>query len=180
MSMVIALLRGINVGGRNLLAMSDLKDLLGAIGLAGARSLLQSGNLVFDSGGRTDADLERLLEVETEKRLGVSADYVIRSADEWQTVISRNPFPMEAERAPSHLVVMFFKKAPRARDMELLQIAIKGPEIVRADGTQLYIVYPAGIGRSKLTNTLIEKKLGSRGTGRNWNTVLKLAALIRE
>jgi uncharacterized protein (DUF1697 family) len=180
MSTVIALLRGINVGGRNLLAMSDLKHLLGAIGLTSARSLLQSGNLVFDGGGWTGADLERLLEVETEKRLGVSADYIIRNADEWQTVVSRNPFPMEAERDPSHLVVMFFKKALKAKDVKSLQLAVKGPESVRAEGTQLYIVYPAGIGRSKLTNTLIEKQLGSRGTGRNWNTVLKLAALIRE
>jgi len=180
MSTAIALLRGINVGGRNLLAMSDLKDLLGTMGLTGAKSLLQSGNLVFHSDGRKAADLERLLEAETAKRLDVSADYFIRDEEEWQTIVSRNPFPKEAEGDPSHLVVMFFKEAPQTNDVELLRLAIKGPEIVHADGRHLYIVYPDGIGRSKLTNTLIEKKLGSRGTARNWNTVVKLAALSRE
>ena len=61
--------------------------------------------------------------------------------------------------------------------MQALQAAIQGPERIRADGKHLYVVYPAGIGRSKLTNSLIEKKLGTRSTGRNWNTVLKLSAL---
>ena len=138
----LALLRGINVGGRNMLPMSELKDLLGTLGLYEARSLLQSGNLVFQSGRRTGAVLEKLLEAETQKRVGVAADYVVRTADEWGPVVSRNPFPKEAEQDPSHLVVMFFKQAPKPKDVELLRLAIKGREIVRADGRQLYIVYP--------------------------------------
>jgi uncharacterized protein (DUF1697 family) len=72
---------------------------------------------------------------------------------------------------------MFLKAAPKANDVKAVQASIVGPEIVRADGRHLYIVYPAGIGKSRLTNVLIEKKLGIRGTARNWNTVLKLAAL---
>ena len=81
---------------------------------------------------------------------------------------------------PSHLLALFLKKAPEAKDVQALQAAIRGPEKVRAHGKQLYVVYPEGVGKSKLTNTLIERKLGTRGTGRNWNTVLKLAALTRE
>lgn len=180
MSAYVALLRAINVGGRNLVAMSDLRDLLGALGFADARSLLQSGNLVFQSDRRTSAMLERLLEVETEKRFELAVDYLVRTADEWETLIASNPFPDEAERDPSHLVVTFLKKAPDAKDIKALQAAIRGPEIVHCRGKELYVVYPAGIGRSKLTNTLIERELGARGTGRNWNTVLKLAALARE
>ena len=75
---------------------------------------------------------------------------------------------------------MFLKQVPGREAVEALQAAIKGPEIVRADGKQAYIVYPDGIGRSKLTNTVIEEKLGTRGTARNWNTVLKLADLIQD
>jgi uncharacterized protein (DUF1697 family) len=75
---------------------------------------------------------------------------------------------------------MCLKKAAGAKEVDELTAAIKGPEIVRSDGKQLYIFYPAGIGQSKLTNALIERKLGTRGTARNWNTVLKLAALTRE
>jgi uncharacterized protein (DUF1697 family) len=180
MSIHVALLRGINVGGHNKVAMSELRDLFGALGFAGAKSLLQSGNLVFESDGPTGAALERLLEVETAKRLEVSADYFIRTADEWETIVGSNPFPNEATSDPNHLLVMFLKTAPHTKDLKALEAAIRGPEIIRAKGKQLYVVYPAGIGRSKLTNTLIEQKLGSRGTGRNWNTVLKLATLCRE
>jgi uncharacterized protein (DUF1697 family) len=176
----IALLRAINVGGRNMVAMSDLRELLESLGFEGARSLLQSGNLIFQSDRRTGAKLERLLELETEKRFQVGVDYFVRTADEWETIIARNPFLDEAKRDPSHLVVVFLKKAPEAKDVKELQAAISGPETVRSDGRQLYVVYPAGIGESKLTNALIERKLGTRGTGRNWNTVLKLASLTQE
>jgi uncharacterized protein (DUF1697 family) len=176
----VALIRGINVGGHKAVAMSDLRDLLAGLGFEGARSLLQSGNLVFRCSEHTDAGLERLLELEAEKRLGLHADFLIRSAKEWGEVVARNPFRKEAERDPSHLVVMFLKEAPNAKDVTAVQAAIAGPEIVRADERHLYIVYPAGIGKSRLTNALIEKKLGIRGTARNWNTVLKLAALAGE
>src|SRR5262249_28575506 len=127
----------------------------------------------------TGASLERLLEVETASRLGVSVDYLVRTAEEWETMVARNPFAAEAERDPSHLLVMFLKAAPRAADLEALQAAIAGPELLRSDGKHLYIVYPEGIGRSKLTNSLIERKLSLRGTARNWNTILKLAALAQ-
>jgi len=180
MSIHIALLRGINVGGRKPVAMSDLRDLLGALGFAGARSLLQSGNLVFESRKLTGASLERLLEAETAKRVGVSVDYLVRTEDEWQAIIEGNPFADEAERDPSHLVVVCMKTAPQPQELKSLQAAIKGPELISALGKQLYATYPAGMGRSKLTLTLIERKLGSRGTARNWNTVLKLAALTQE
>ncbi len=160
--------------------MSDLRDLLGTLGFAGAKSLLQSGNLVFPSERVTGDALERLLEAETERRLKLNVDYVVRTAEEWQAIVARNPFPAQAESDPSHLVVMFLKEPPGAAGMAALRAVIQGPEVVRPEGKQLYVVYPAGIGRSKLTGALIEQKLGSRGTGRNWNTVLKLAAITRE
>ncbi|MCI0351600.1 MAG: DUF1697 domain-containing protein [Acidobacteriales bacterium] len=175
MSIQVALLRGINVGGHKMVAMSDLRDLCEALGFSEVKSLLQSGNLVFQSDRRAGAALERLLEVETAKRLGVSADYIVRSATEWKAIVARNPFPDEAESDPGHFVVMCLKTAPQASDVKALQAAFNGPEEVRCVSKQLYVTYPEGIGRSKLTNALIEKKLGTRGTGRNWNTVLKLA-----
>jgi uncharacterized protein (DUF1697 family) len=173
----IALLRGVNVGGKTKVAMADLRAMLADLGFGDPRSLLQSGNLVFRSDKLTGADLERLLEVETEKRLGLKTDFFVRTPEEWKKVIANNPFPDEAESDPSHLVVMFLNQAPAAGDVKALQAAIVGRETVRAAGRQAYIVYPDGIGESKLTITVIEKKLGSRGTGRNWNTVLKLGAL---
>ncbi len=180
MTIEIALIRGINVGGHQAVAMSDLRDLLTQLGFDGARSLLQSGNLIFRCDAQRSSGLERLLEIEAEKRLGLHADFLIRNAKEWREVVARNPFRKEAKRDPSHLVVMFLKAAANAKDVKAVEAAITGPEIIRADGRQVYIVYPDGIGKSRLTNALIEKKLGIRGTARNWNTVLKIAALAEE
>jgi len=177
MSVNVALLRGINVGGRARVAMADLRALLEELGFSGVKSLLQSGNLVFESDARQGAEIECLLEAETAKHLGVTVDYFIRSSAEWLQLLARNPFPAEAKRDPAHLVVMCLKDVPKAKDVEALAAAIEGPETLRAVGKQLYVVYPAGIGTSKLTNAAIERKLGLRGTARNWNTVMKLAGL---
>lgn len=120
-----------------------------------------------------------MLEAEAAKRLGLEADFLIRTATEWRTIVAHNPFRKQAENDPAHLVVMFLKTAPKAGDIKAAQDAIVGRETIRADGLQLYIVSP-DIGTSRLTNVLLEKKLGTRGTARNWNTVLKLATLADE
>ncbi len=176
----VALLRGINVGGYKQVAMADLRDLLARLGLLDPRSLLQSGNLVFRTDARSGAQLERSLEVEAARRLALQTDFFVRSAAEWKAVVAANPFPEEAARDPGHLIAMFVKDSPPAGDIDALRTAITGPEFVQAGGRQLYILYPAGIGRSRLTNALIEKKLKTRCTGRNWNTVLKLGKLIAD
>ena len=173
----VALLRGINVGGHKQIAMADLRGMLERLGFTAVRSLLNSGNLVFRADAQAGSKLERLLEVETEKRLGLTADFLVRTAAEWAAAIAGNPFPDEAGRDPGHLLVMFLKGAPGPEAVAALQAAITGREVVSADDRHAYLVYPDGIGRSRLTNALIEKKLGTRGTARNWNTVLRLGAL---
>src|ERR1700735_3007844 len=176
----IALLRGVNVGGHRAVAMSDLRDLITELGFSDARTLLQSGNLVFRGDGRSGAALERLLETEAAKRLGFQADFLVRSADELKDVVARNSFPREPEGAPSHLVVMFLKSAVNPKSVNAAQAAIAGRETILGNGRQVYVVYPDGIGRSRVSNVFLEGKLGIRGTARNWNTVLKLAALADE
>jgi uncharacterized protein (DUF1697 family) len=177
----VALLRGINVVGRTMVSMSDLRDLLAALGFTECRSLLQSGNLVFRTGRRVAAtSLERTLESETTERLGVSPGYLVRSPAEWSTVISGNPFAAAAKRDPSHLLVMFLKSESSPAKVEDLRAANRGRETIHAVGRHLYVIYPDGVGRSKLTHGLIERKLGVRATGRNWNTVLKIATLLDE
>ena len=179
MTTQIALLRAINVGGRNMVSMSDLRSLFEAHGFDDVRSLLQTGNLVFRGGTKTGAALERLLESEAERRLHVSTTFIVRTSREWDATIESNPFPKEAVSDPGHLVVLFLKDAPNAPAVEALRSANKGPEIIDVVGKQLYVVYSEGIGRSKLTNKLIEDKLATRGTGRNWNTILKIAEMAR-
>jgi len=179
MTSYIALLRAVNVGGKTKIGMAHLRALLAELGLAEPRSLLQSGNLLFRSEGRTAADLESLLATETEQRLGLKTDFFVRTAAEWDAVVASNPFPKEAESDPGHLVVMALKEAPDAATVAALQASIVGRETVRAVGRQAYLVYPDGIGESKLTIKMIEKALGTRGTGRNWNTTLKLQAQVQ-
>jgi uncharacterized protein (DUF1697 family) len=173
----VALLRAINLAGRNKVAMSDLRELVTRLGFSEVRTFIQSGNVVFRSDKKDTARLERLLEAETEKRLGIKVDYFVRSAEEWRAIVAANPFRNEARRDPGHLLVAFLKDVPSADDVDALRAAIVGREVVRSVGRQAYIVYPDGVGRSRLTSVLTEKKLGTRGTARNWNTVLKLGAL---
>jgi uncharacterized protein (DUF1697 family) len=175
----VALLRAINVGGNTKVAMSDLRGFVAALGFVDVQSLLQTGNLVFRDSRRTASALEKVFESEAAKRLDLQTDFFVRTAKEWEAIVEKNPFRDEARTDPSHLVVMLLKSTPDAKAMAALRAAISGREVVASEGRQAYIVYPDGIGRSRLTNRLIEAKLGTRGTGRNWNTVLRLAALAR-
>ncbi len=178
MTTYIGLLRAINVGGRNRLAMSDLRTFLESLGHSKVQTLLQSGNVVFEAKPTTSRTaLERRLEAETKKVFKLDVSYCVRTVAEWEAIVSRNPFLREAKRDPARLVVMCLKAEPSSAQLMALRAAIRGPETVELDGGQLYAFYPAGQGASKLVNALIESKLQTRGTARNWNTVLKLAAL---
>lgn len=154
--------------------MTALRDMLTQLGFTDVRSVLQSGNLLFRSRTQPGAVLERMLEQEASQRLELQTDFFVRTAAEWQALVSDNPFPQEAEQAPGHLVMMCLKDAPATQAVKVLQASITGSERLRVIGREAFIVYPDGIGRSRVTNALIERKLDTRGTARNWNTVLKL------
>jgi uncharacterized protein (DUF1697 family) len=173
----LAFLRAVNVGGHGPIPMAKLREWAEKLGFADARTLLQSGNLVLRSDGPTGAALERQLETAAEKDLGLQTVFFVRTAEEWQKeVVTQNPFPKEAKSDPARLAVAVLKTAPTAAQAKALQAAIKGRETVRVRGRHAFIIYPDGQGTSKLTLAVIEKHLGTRGTARNWNTVLKMAA----
>jgi uncharacterized protein (DUF1697 family) len=173
----VALLRAVNLAGHNRVAMAALRDLCTGLGFLDSQTLLQSGNIVFGSRSRDAAELERTLEAELAEHLEVETEFMVRSAAEWQKIVAGKPFITEAKRDPGHLLLMVLKQAVSAQAVKELQAAISGREVVRGAGREVYIVYPDGVGRSRLTNAVIEKKLGARATGRNWNSVLKLQAL---
>jgi uncharacterized protein (DUF1697 family) len=176
MTIQIALLRAVNVGGIKV-SMADLRVLLSDLAFQDTHTLLNSGNAVFRSQNQTGSTLEKSIETEFTKRTGSHTDFFVRTADEWKEIIARNPLTEEAKRDPGHLLLLLLKRAPTKQELEALRAAIVGPETIEVDGRQAYAFYRAGIGESKLTLKLIEKKLGTAATGRNWNTVLKLAAL---
>lgn len=176
MATYVALLRGVNVGGNNMVAMADLRAALTKAGFFNVQTLLQSGNVVLDAAASSPAKLESQLEAEVEKRLGVKTEFHVRSPVEWAAVITANPFDAEAKRDPSHLLVTFFKAPLDTAQVKAARAAITGPERLHADGRHLYMVFPEGMGRSKAA-VVVGKTLGATGTARNWNTVQKLAAL---
>jgi uncharacterized protein (DUF1697 family) len=161
--MHVAFLRGINLGGRRSVAMADLRAFAEALEFTRVSTLLNSGNLLFESTGRSCAQLERLFEADSEKHLGFHTDFHVRNAKELRAVIKENPFPAEAKNDPGRLVVVFLKKT-----MSITDLVIKGRERVLVKGRHAFVYYPDGQARSKLALP---------GTARNWNTVTKLAAL---
>ncbi len=178
MATCIALLRGVNVGGKRMIAMADLRDMLESLGMGNVRSLLQSGNLVFESG-RSPAQLEALLEKESLKRLALATTYFVRTADQWKAVVAKNPFTAEAKSDPGFLHVHVLKESAGAVQLKALEAAIKGRERAKLGTQHAYLMYPDGAGRSKLTTAILDRHLGM-GTARNWNTTLKLEAMACE
>jgi len=174
----IALLRAVNVAGHNRVAMADLRTLLAGLGFGNPRSLLQSGNLVFYAGRRTGPSLEGMLEQAARVELGLETQFLVRTAGQWDDIVAGNPFPDEARRDPARLLVMPLKDEPGTQDVAALRRAVQGREQVQVTGREAYLVYPDGIGRSRMTAALIERHLGTTGTARNWNTVLKLKDLV--
>lgn len=174
MTAYIALLRGVNVGGRNMLAMAKLRAMIEEMGFSHPRTLLQSGNVVFESARKPRA---AELEAETEKTFGFKPRYFLRSLSEWRAIMKANPFRAMEKSDPSHLLVFLLDGEPSAAAFKALAAAIPGTEKIHGAGTHLYATFPDGLARSKLATGLIDKTLGVANTGRNWNTVVKLAAL---
>lgn len=172
-----AFLRAVNVGGTGKIAMAELRALAEDIGLGDPKTLLQSGNLVFEAGAKSPATLEKLLEKEVESRLGLKTVFMVRTGADMKRVLAHNPFPSEAKNDPSRLHVYFLKDDATAAAVAALNAAIKGPEVAKGKGREIFISFPDGIGKSKLTHAMIEKHLGTRVTARNWNTVNKLAEM---
>jgi uncharacterized protein (DUF1697 family) len=173
----VALLRAVNLGSYQQVAMSALRDFAKDLGFRDARTILQSGNLVFNTERQVAEALEDLLESKAKTALRLATDFFVRSAEDWKVLVDKNPFPDQAARTPGRLIVIFLKHSPNPSGLKVLRDAIRGPEVVEIVEKQAYIIYPNGVGRSRLTNAAIEATLGTRATGRNWNTVLKIAAL---
>jgi len=170
----VALLRAVNLGGATQVSMGDLRTRLTESGFADVRSLLQSGNILFKTKlGRRDV-IERRIEDEISRTYGRPAQCFVRTPGEWQKVIRGNPYPRQAAEDPARLMVLILKSTPSAAAWRALQAGITGRETVQGDSDHGYVVYPDGMGRSRLTLDRIEAALAASGTTRNWNTAMKI------
>jgi uncharacterized protein (DUF1697 family) len=178
MTLRIALLRGVNVGGNKKVAMADLKAMVETLGFSEVKTLLQSGNVVFEADDRTDSELEVLLEAEAEKRLGLISKFIVRGSKAWRAMVEANPMPDEAEREPSRFLVNVAREVVSPDQLAAIRAVATPGEKVEAVDCCVYIFFGDGIADSKAAVVFGKTSLGLTATGRNWNTVLKIAALI--
>jgi uncharacterized protein (DUF1697 family) len=172
-----ALLRAVNLGPSNKIPMAGVREMLAGLGYTEVRTLLASGNAVFEADAE-EAEISAAIEAGLRQRFGLATDVLVRSPRQWAALVRANPFPEAASRDPAHLVAMPLKSPPPPEAVQALKAAISGAEQVEVIGRDAYLAYPEVIAGSKLTISLIDRKLGVRGTGRNWNTVLKIAAAL--
>ena len=180
MSVGISLLRAVNLASHNRIKMEELRALHESLGLREVQTYVQSGNVIFRTGERDLLRLSRRIENAIERKFGFRPDVIIRTTSELRNVIAQNPFASRRGIDPSKLLVIFLATdaSPEARE-KILSIKAD-PEELRIDGRELYIYFPNGLARPKLSAALIEKTLKIPGTGRNWNTVRKLLEMAEK
>lgn len=177
MTVAISLLRGINVGGHHMIPMDALRTIYESLGVRDARTHLQSGNVVFRVDARGLARLHAGVEAAIERDFGFRPAVIGRTAAELREVIARNPFAGRRGLEPAKLAVLFLARDPGSVARNKLRQIDIAPEELHIGDRELYAYFANGMGRPKLSVQLIEKTLQTSATGRNWNTVTKLAEL---
>ena len=174
------MLRGVNVGGHNMIKMDALKALCVSLKLKDPQTYVQSGNVIFSSEEKDQAKLTRRLQDAIEKKFKFRPDVILRTAAEVRDVIKKNPFAKRSGIEPGKLLVNFLVADP-GKEAREKALAIKiGPEDLHLIGREAYIYFPNGQGRSKFPWPAIERALGTSGTGRNWNSVTKLLEMAEK
>lgn len=173
----IALLRAVNVGGRNMVSMPRLREVLAADGFGDVRTYVQSGNVVARSAQRSAAAVEKRIGAVIEREFGLTVPVVVRSPAELAAAIEANPFPEAAVQRPKLLHVTFLAGDPDAAGVASIHRDDLTREVCRVEGRQLYLDYVDGVHGSKLTPAYFARRLGVEGTARNWRTALAVAEL---
>ncbi|WP_332657138.1 DUF1697 domain-containing protein [Brevundimonas sp.] len=171
----IILFRGMNTGGVRA-PVAEQRAMAEEIGLKNPRTLLASGNLVVESD-RPTARLEDEVETAMERRFGLKIAAMVRTPDQWAELVAANPFPDEAAAHPSRTLAMVMKAGIREGALEACRALAGGGERVEAAGGVLWFWFPNGQGQSVIFKRATPRLLGM-GTGRNWNTVLKLGEMV--
>jgi uncharacterized protein (DUF1697 family) len=175
----VALLRGINVGGKHKLKMAELVGLFEAMGCAEVRTYIQSGNVVFRAGAQVARTVAADLAQALERDHGYSVPVVTRTAAELAAVVAERPF-LGGDVDPKHLHVAFLAKRPTAAAVARLDPGRSPPDSFVVSGREVFLCCPNGMARTRLTNAYLDATLGTVSTVRNWRTVLTLAEMSGE
>lgn len=174
----IVLLRGVNVGGHNKLAMPALREALEAAGMENVLTYVQSGNVVLDSAAKPDA-LARACAKVIAERFGMDVGVVVRTRAQLAKIVEHNPLGDVVEQDKLYQVTFCSEKPAKAALAKVAERAVEGERLL-AHGREIYAWFPHGVGRSKLAAQLGKQDLGVLATARNWTTVNKLLALAGE
>jgi uncharacterized protein (DUF1697 family) len=179
MTAYVALLRAVNVGGRNSVSMPKLREALAGHGLDDVATVLQSGNVLFTSS-RSEAAVTKLVRAVIADTFGIEGAVLVRSAAEMGVVAKKNPFVKRGDdRDPKTLHVAFLEKTPTKAAVAKVDPDRSPPDAFEVRGREIYLSYPGGSGRTKLNLAYLERVLGVEGTARNWRTVQRLAELLK-
>lgn len=172
----VALLRGINVGGKNKLPMRELTAIFTALGASDVRTYIQSGNVVFSAPARLVGTFATRVTEAIAREHGLTVPVVLRTASELSKIAAAHPMEREATD-PKHLHVAFLAEAPTRAALAQLQPDRSPPDRFVVRGRDIFLFFPNGVARTKLTNAWFDRTLGTTSTVRNWRTVGELVAM---
>ena len=174
MTVLVSLLRGVNVGGHRKVKMDDLRALYESLGFEDVRTYINSGNVLFRTAARDLDRLRKRIEDAIESTCAFRPHVILRTPSDLKRVMARNPFAARPGMDPGKLAIHFLADAP-GPEVRSQVLAIEcAPEELHIDGRELYIYFTNGMARPRLSLPLVEKTLRTSGTSRNWNTVRKL------
>jgi uncharacterized protein (DUF1697 family) len=174
----IALLRGINVNGQKMMSMEKLRALCEDLGLTGVMTYIQSGNIVFQHAKVPSYLLEKKMQAAIQDAFGFSVPVLVRTKEEWEEIISGNPFARKKGIDENFLHVTLLSDTPNQSVMDEILVGEYGDDECLFSGKTVYLFCPNGYGKTKLSNAFFEKKTALIATTRNWKTVLKLRELL--
>lgn len=174
MSTYISMLRGINVSGQNLIKMNALTDLYREMNFIDVQTYIQSGNVIFRFRGEPRQDLEQDISIRIKKTFSLDIPVIIFNLDELSDIIKRNPYASDPTKNISQLYVTFLSAKPNNPDINLINSKKSPGEEIKITENAVYLYCPDGYGKTKLSNTFLENKLGVNATTRNWKSTLEL------
>jgi uncharacterized protein (DUF1697 family) len=175
MKTYITLLRGINVSGKNIIKMNELKQLCIDLGLHNVQTYIQSGNIVYQTSEQAPSTLSKRINNTILTHLGLDIPVLTLESEQFKKVINENPFTTEEELA--QLYITFIEGTPHLEGLNTLIDKKADTELLHITASTVFLVANIGYGRTKVNNTLIENKLKVTATTRNYNTCLKLISL---
>jgi uncharacterized protein (DUF1697 family) len=174
----LALLRAVNVGGRNKLPMKDLAEVFVEAGCTDVRTFIQSGNVLFNAPARIANQIARTVPDQIEKRFGHRPPIVIRTREQFALVAANNPF-LQAGADENNVHVMFLATTPEASRVNSLDPARSSPDAFTVRGADVYLHLLNSVADCKLTNAYFDSKLATISTSRNWRTITTLLAMMK-